>query len=343
LYTGNATYFYHRDHLGSTRLGTDLTGHVSGTNYDFLPFGEQIAGTNATYIKFTGNERDSESGLDNFGARYNSSSLGRFMSPDPENAGASLDSPQSWNAYSYVLNNPLNAVDPSGLVCVWSDGSYDATDDPETGSREQCENDYNGGVWIDDKMGGNWSDQPDESLALTYQNVLDFENGADPSIQITVWDGALNPYATAVLGGVVNDISGPPSYRACEAQVASGFNNNWFIKNFSLGSLGRDPTPFAKTTAEALATKGGGTALAYGGGDALRYQGLKTMRSMGSFEPEWYIGKGMIKAGSALKGGALFGVKALGTAGTVATVGATTADFGYSQYASYQCRGYLHP
>ena len=40
--------------------------------------------------KFTGKERDSESGLDNFGARYDSSSIGRFMSPDPENAGASL-------------------------------------------------------------------------------------------------------------------------------------------------------------------------------------------------------------------------------------------------------------
>jgi RHS repeat-associated protein len=119
LYTGSATYFYHRDHLGSTRLGTDLTGHVSGTDYDFLPFGEQIAGTNATYIKFTGKERDSESGLDNFGARYNSSSLGRFMSPDP--LSGSPGNPQSWNRYAYVSNNPLNATDPSGM-CSEEDG-----------------------------------------------------------------------------------------------------------------------------------------------------------------------------------------------------------------------------
>ena len=50
--------------------------------------------------KFTGKERDAESGLDNFGARYNSSSMGRFMSPDPENISSILnqDDPQSWNA-----------------------------------------------------------------------------------------------------------------------------------------------------------------------------------------------------------------------------------------------------
>ena len=75
--------------------------------------------------KFTGKERDSESGNDNFAARYYSSSLGRFTSPDPENAGASPASPQSWNAYSYVLNNPLNLTDPNGLWCVWEDGTHD--------------------------------------------------------------------------------------------------------------------------------------------------------------------------------------------------------------------------
>jgi RHS repeat-associated protein len=65
--------------------------------------------------KFTGKERDSESGLDNFGARYDSSSLGRFMRPDPQNAGASPEEPQSWNAYAYAGNNPLNNTDPDGL------------------------------------------------------------------------------------------------------------------------------------------------------------------------------------------------------------------------------------
>jgi RHS repeat-associated protein len=61
----------------------------------------------------TGKERDSESGLDNFGARYNSSNMGRFMSPDP--FGGHQQDPQSLNKYSYVRNNPLNLTDPSGL------------------------------------------------------------------------------------------------------------------------------------------------------------------------------------------------------------------------------------
>jgi RHS repeat-associated protein len=69
--------------------------------------------------KFTGKERDSESGLDNFGARYNSSALGRFMTPDwsasPEPVPyAKLPDPQSLNLYSYVRNNPSTYVDADG-------------------------------------------------------------------------------------------------------------------------------------------------------------------------------------------------------------------------------------
>ncbi|MGC2656764.1 MAG: RHS repeat-associated core domain-containing protein [Bryobacteraceae bacterium] len=63
---------------------------------------------------FTRKERDTESGLDFFGARYYGSPLGRFNSPDPENAGADSTNPQSWNGYSYVLNNPLTNTDPDG-------------------------------------------------------------------------------------------------------------------------------------------------------------------------------------------------------------------------------------
>ena len=64
--------------------------------------------------KFTGKERDSESRLDNFIARYNSSSTGRFMSPDPGNDSSfeNQDDPQSSNAYSCVRKNPLHLTDP---------------------------------------------------------------------------------------------------------------------------------------------------------------------------------------------------------------------------------------
>jgi RHS repeat-associated protein len=68
--------------------------------------------------KFTGKERDSESGLDYFGARYYGSALGRFTSVDPEGASASLFDPQRWNGYSYAVNNPYKFVDRDGEVPV---------------------------------------------------------------------------------------------------------------------------------------------------------------------------------------------------------------------------------
>jgi RHS repeat-associated protein len=72
--------------------------------------------------KFTGKERDSESGLDNFGLRYLTSSMGRFMSPDSIANDWELANPQTWNRYAYARNNPLAYVDPDGaaveLICT---------------------------------------------------------------------------------------------------------------------------------------------------------------------------------------------------------------------------------
>jgi RHS repeat-associated protein len=68
--------------------------------------------------QFTGHERDSETDLDFAEARYFSSKQGRFTSPDPLLESAELFQPQSWNRYSYVLNNPLLYIDPTWLICV---------------------------------------------------------------------------------------------------------------------------------------------------------------------------------------------------------------------------------
>jgi RHS repeat-associated protein len=79
------------------------------------------------WSRFTGKERDTESGNDYFEARYYASSTGRMISPDPSGLYyADPSNPQSLNLYSYVLNNPLTYTDPSGEECVWDDGSFDS-------------------------------------------------------------------------------------------------------------------------------------------------------------------------------------------------------------------------
>jgi RHS repeat-associated protein len=67
------------------------------------------------FRQFTGKERDQETGLDYFGARYYGSALGRFTATDPLMASAHVSNPQSWNRYTYALNNPLRFVDPDGM------------------------------------------------------------------------------------------------------------------------------------------------------------------------------------------------------------------------------------
>ena len=119
------TCFLSVDQLGSTRLVTDIGASVVG-RHDYVPFGQEIpggwAGRNSDWgandsvnQKFTGQERDADTNIDYFKARYYGSLQGRFTSPDPGNAGANLSNPQGWNGYSYVGNNPLGNVDPSGM------------------------------------------------------------------------------------------------------------------------------------------------------------------------------------------------------------------------------------
>ncbi|MGA2900737.1 MAG: RHS repeat-associated core domain-containing protein, partial [Candidatus Acidiferrales bacterium] len=127
--SGNVVY-YAADHLGTSRVVTNSTGAILDQS-DFYPFGGErvITASSGNTYKFTGKERDSESGLDNFGARYNASTMGRFMSPDP--LGGRLIDPQTLNKYSYVINNPLRYTDPTGLyVCKDDkDGSHCSSDD----------------------------------------------------------------------------------------------------------------------------------------------------------------------------------------------------------------------
>jgi RHS repeat-associated protein len=111
-----ALHYYFSDQLESTSVITDPTGFIQQLYY-YYPYGglAYSSGSDPNHYKFTGKERDAESGLDNFGFRYNASTMGRFMTPDPAGMMAvDIGSPQTLNRYAYVLNNPLSFVDPFG-------------------------------------------------------------------------------------------------------------------------------------------------------------------------------------------------------------------------------------
>ena len=79
-------------------------------------------------MECTGKERDAETGLDYFGARYMSAAQGRFTSPDPLLASGRSAEPQTWNRYHYAGNNPLRYVDPDGLDYYDQNGNRIGTD-----------------------------------------------------------------------------------------------------------------------------------------------------------------------------------------------------------------------
>ncbi|MGH9818394.1 MAG: RHS repeat-associated core domain-containing protein, partial [Candidatus Acidiferrales bacterium] len=98
--SGTVNYYF-SDHLGSSRVVASAAGAILDDS-DFYPFGGErvVTSSSGNHYKFTGKERDAESGLDNFGARYFGSSLGRFMSPDDFWKDSSVRNPQSWNKYA---------------------------------------------------------------------------------------------------------------------------------------------------------------------------------------------------------------------------------------------------
>ncbi len=125
----NPPFYYFSDHLKSTDVVTNNSGAIQDES-DYFPYGGEIVLSNLTpqNYKFNGKERDSESGLDEFGARYHSSGLSRFMTPDwaarPTAVPyAVFGDPQSLNLYNYVRNDPVSRADADGHCSPGKDRS----------------------------------------------------------------------------------------------------------------------------------------------------------------------------------------------------------------------------
>jgi RHS repeat-associated protein len=120
----NTTHYYLSDHLQSTSMVVNATTGAIEEESDYRPYGGEqvISGSGVNRYKFTGKERDSETNLDYFGARYYGSTMGRWLSADwaegPSNVPyAMFTDPQTLNLYGYVRNNPLRTRDSDGHHC----------------------------------------------------------------------------------------------------------------------------------------------------------------------------------------------------------------------------------
>jgi RHS repeat-associated protein len=243
-YANGTTYFVHTDHLGSTRLLTNYPTPTIAESDDYYPFGEFNSSGSTSALKFTTDERDTETTLDHTLFRQYSSSLARWSSPDPAGfLAADASNPQSWNRYQYVKNNPLSRIDPSGL------------DDCLGGEHSNCVSDWfgpgGGGFGMDLWGGGRnfWDGSPfiDQCLCrdgvVGGHNIFDASSGA-PGTYLTLdahgrlgfgfsedlYRSTLNYIDTINSLGIRGCASAPPPYddtaRACTTlalQYSSGY------------------------------------------------------------------------------------------------------------------------
>ena len=234
-YSQSTTYFVHQDHLGSTRLLTGLNQGIV-QKLDYLPYGELISTDSGIDThKFTGKERDSESGLDNFGKRYDSSSMGRFMTPDAFYKDSHVGDPQSWNEYAYARNNPLRYVDPTGEnATVSTSCSTDAN------NHTTCNVNVSASIAIYAQQGSNLSQQQLNQAASTIQS----------SIQ-NAWSGSFTQ------DGVSYNVSTQVSVSVAGSQDAAMSSGAQNVIGISNGNASATADSFVNSKSLWTAIKGG--------------------------------------------------------------------------------------
>ena len=158
-------YFYHGDHLGSSSWITDGSGNVN-QHLAYMPFGESFIDQRNSHdirFKFTGKERDGETGFDYFGARYYSSDISVWLSVDPLS-----DLYPSTSPYMYVLGNPVRYTDPDGR---WVKGAGIVRNLLKTDNRINAENDAAKHGVKAEKVNGEWTVSYNEGVSKRINNV----------------------------------------------------------------------------------------------------------------------------------------------------------------------------
>ncbi|HKU77549.1 MAG TPA: LamG-like jellyroll fold domain-containing protein [Pyrinomonadaceae bacterium] len=225
------------DHLGTPRMIVDQTGTLASVKrHDYLPFGEEIfanVGGRSTTLGYTGGdgvrqqftekERDVETGLDYVLARYYSAIEGRFTSPDPLDASGHTITPQSWNRYSYVLNNPLKLTDPDGEMWV-----YRYLNDDHT------------------RVAISWVDGNKLTKALEAKGYHAVDFGGEESKDVTVTDGSVYR--------LTRDSDQAVRLRGPDPSGDGGYVNSGFVREMGRRTA---PMPAATLAFAALSINGG--------------------------------------------------------------------------------------
>jgi RHS repeat-associated protein len=215
------TYYYHSDHLGSAQLVTDYAGeeyeHMEYTPYGELWLERNRDGSDLIPFRFTGKEFDTETNLYYYAARYMDPRTSRWISSDP--AGAMLANPmgddgkprenfsliESMNHYSYVSNNPVKYVDPTGM-------EHDSPDSIQLEQQKILE----GGTFAPDPdqfAGGNISYLDQEWFDETYN--LDDSNGTQSCM------------TAALINNYIQSEGGSIPKAALDQTMANAAENGW--------------------------------------------------------------------------------------------------------------------
>jgi RHS repeat-associated protein len=131
-------------YFGGRRLAPmDQLGSVVNSSQSYFPWGETNGTSNPQDTwNFATYWQDSVTGLDYANNRYYSNAYGRFMTPDPSSSSQDPRAPQTWNRYPYVVGDPVNGKDPSGLDCEGFSDGYSGCFSSDSGGG------YDGGDWV---------------------------------------------------------------------------------------------------------------------------------------------------------------------------------------------------
>lgn len=347
VYTSSGlSYYRHADHLGSSRLATTpKQAMYSSTAY--APYGEPYAQAGTTDLSFTGQDTDTIPVTTNgtipamydFAARKFAPVQGRWLSPDPAGVGAAdPGSPQSWNRYAYVMNNPMALIDPLGLDCVYV--YDDGTTWTVTGD---CYDSGDNGYYVDGDVGCvgyncpqiNW-DPSTGQLSFGYSfSCGSFcvgvgkvgDNDAASSGTSAFDDPVVTPAGISVPGpptGAPTAANQQPTKTHCLGQA---LKQNGI--SFTLDVVGAIPAFGNLVHAGAAAGRIIDGVVAYGGGAYGVATGLKDESPVGAASTG--LSLGLTLAGTALGEGA----KAIPVAGNVLS-GLTGLYDAYQGYKTYQ-------